>query len=39
VTVYAAIQLGRIAWGIDINEAYIDYVYQNIPFASADLLA
>jgi DNA modification methylase len=37
-TVYAAIQLGRVAWGIDINETYIDYVYQNIPFVSANLL-
>jgi site-specific DNA-methyltransferase (adenine-specific) len=38
-TVYAAIQLGRVAWGIDINETYIDYVYQNIPFASVNLFS
>jgi modification methylase len=37
ITVYAAIQLGRVAWGIDINETYIDYVYQNIPFVSLNL--
>lgn len=36
-TVYVAIQLGRVAWGIDINETYIDYVYQNIPFISPNL--
>ena len=29
-TIYAALQLGRIGWGIDISEPYIDYVHYNL---------
>ena len=36
-TVYAALKLRRIAWGIDLNERYIDYIYQNLPAISANL--
>ena len=39
ITLYNALRLNRVAWGIDINRRYIDYIYHNLSAGLVDIFS